>query len=131
MLGRHVASTKEDSVMEERVNYAEIRAWFLGSYYSYCRLKLRHRSAWGDGESEVGFAYSELESSFDLPVEKLMLEVSALILSAGRFSESVKKYHMDAALELVEQIDLSSMLKELPPEEAADLVEDLRLLEIC
>ncbi|MBD9456642.1 immunity protein Imm2 [Pseudomonas sp. PDM05] len=118
-------------MMEERVTYAEIRAWFLGSYYSYCRVKLRHRSAWVEGESEVGFAYSELENSFDLPVEKLMLEILALVLSAGRSSESVKKYHMDAALKLIEQIDLSSMLKELPPEEAADLVEDLRLLGIC
>lgn len=116
--------------MEDRVTYAEIRAWFLGSYCSYCRVKLRHRSAWVEGESEVGFAYSELENSFDLPVEKLMLEILALVLSAGRSSESVKQYHMDAALMLIEQIDLSSMLKELPPEEAVDLVEDLRLLDI-
>ena len=118
-------------MIEERVTYAEIRAWFLGSYHSYCRVKLMHRSAWVEGESEVGFAYSELENSFELPVEKLMLEVLALILSAGRSSENVKKYHMEAALKLIEQIDLFSMLKELPSEEAADLVEDLRLLGIC
>ena len=117
--------------MEERVTYAEIRAWFLGSYYSYCRVKLRHRSAWVEGESEVGFAYSELENSFDLPVEKLMLEILALVLSAGRSSESVKKYHRDAALKLIEQIGLSSVLKELPPEEAADFIDDLRVLGVC
>lgn len=117
--------------MEERVTYAEIRAWFLGSYYSYCRVKLRHRSAWVEGESEVGFAYSELENSFDLPVEKLMLEILALVLSAGRSSESVKKYHMDAALKLIEQIGLSSVLKELAPEEAADFIDDLRVLGVC
>ena len=60
-----------------------------------------------------------------------MLEILAIVLSAGRSSESVKKYHMDAALKLIEQIGLSFMLKELPPEEAEDLVEDLRLLGIC
>ncbi len=61
--------------MEERVTYGEIRAWFLGSYYNYCRVKLNHQSPWVEGESEVGYAYSELENSFDLPIEKLMLEV--------------------------------------------------------
>lgn len=46
-------------------------------------------------KSEVGYAYSELENSFDLPIEKLMLEVLALILSAGRSSDKVKRYHLD------------------------------------
>ncbi|MFG9943215.1 hypothetical protein ACG3RN_20975 [Pseudomonas aeruginosa] len=64
----------------------------FGSYYNYCRVKLNHQSPWVEGESEVGYAYSELENSFDLPIEKLMLEVLALILSAGRFSDKVKRH---------------------------------------
>ncbi len=36
--------------MEERVTYGEIRAWFLGSYYNYCRVKLNHQSPWVEGE---------------------------------------------------------------------------------
>ena len=48
--------------MEERVTYGEIRAWFLGSYYNYCRVKLNHQIPWVEGESEVGYAYSELEN---------------------------------------------------------------------
>ncbi len=76
--------------MEDRVAYSEIRAWFLGCYYNYCRVKLGHQSPWREGESEAGYAYSELEKTFDRPIEKLMLEVLALVLSAGRSSEEVK-----------------------------------------
>ncbi|MCP1443231.1 hypothetical protein J3D54_002363 [Pseudomonas sp. GGS8] len=116
--------------MEERVTYGEIRAWFLGSYYSYCRVKLSHQSPWAEGESEAGYAYSELENSFDLPIEKLMLEVLALILSAGRSSEKIQKYHLDVISGLLKQIELPSVLEELPSDEAAELIEDLRLLDL-
>ncbi|UZE19480.1 immunity protein Imm2 [Pseudomonas sp. B21-054] len=114
--------------MEERVTYGEIRAWFLGSYYNYCRVKLSHQSLWAEGESEVGYAYSELENSFDLPIEKLMLEVLALILSAGRSSEKVKKHHLDIVHGLLKEINLSSVLDDLPSDEAAELRDDLRVL---
>ncbi|WP_134677849.1 Imm2 family immunity protein [Ectopseudomonas khazarica] len=114
--------------MEDRVTYGEIRAWFLGSYYNYCRAKLSHQSPWAEGESEVGYAYSELENSFDLPVEKLMLEILALILSADRSSEKVKKYHLDMIRGLLKEIELSSVLNDLPSDEAAELKKDLRVL---
>ncbi|ATE78467.1 Imm2 family immunity protein [Pseudomonas frederiksbergensis] len=114
--------------MEERVTYGEIRAWFLGSYYSYCRAKLSHQSSWVEGESEVGYAYSELENSFDLPIEKLMLEVLTLILSAGRSSEKIQKYHVDAISGLLKDIEHSSILEELPSDELAELIDDLRVL---
>ncbi|AJD63977.1 TPA: Imm2 family immunity protein [Pseudomonas aeruginosa] len=114
--------------MEERVTYGEIRAWFLGSYYNYCRVKLNHQSPWVEGESEVGYAYSELENSFDLPIEKLMLEVLALILSAGRSSDKVKRYHLDVIHGLLKEIKLSSVLDDLPSDEAAELRDDLRVL---
>lgn len=115
-------------MMEERVTYGEIRAWFLGSYYNYCRVKLSHQSPWGEGESEAGYAYSELENSFEIPVEKLMLEVLALVLSAGRFSEKVKKYHLDNISGLLSEIDISATLDSLPSDEAAELIADLKIL---
>jgi hypothetical protein len=114
--------------MEERVTYNEIRAWFLNSYYSYCKAKLRHKSPWAEGESEVGYAYGELENSFDLPVEKLMLEVLALVFSAGRSSEEVEKYHLRAISGLLEEIERSSVFRELPSDEAAELIDDLKVL---
>lgn len=69
--------------MEDRVAYSEIRVCFLALYYNYCRVKLRHNSLWVEGESEAGYAYAELEGSFDKPVEILMLEVVALVLRGG------------------------------------------------
>ncbi|MEE4815643.1 Imm2 family immunity protein [Pseudomonas alliivorans] len=117
--------------MEDRVTYGKIRAWFLGSYYSYCKVKLSHQSSWTEGESEVGYAYGEFENAFELPIEKLMLEVIALILSAGRSPGKVKKYHLDAISKLLEEIELSSILEDLPSDEMAELKDDLRLLGIC
>ena len=114
--------------MEERVTYGEIRAWFLGSYYSYCRIKLSHQSPWSEGESEAGYAYGELENSFEMPIEKLMLEVLTLVLSAGRFSDEVKKYHLDIIYGLLREIDISSVLEGLPPDEAVELRADLDAL---
>lgn len=117
--------------MEDRVTYSEIRAWFLGCYYSYCKVKLSHQSSWAEGESEVGYAYGELENSFDLPIEKLMLEVIALILSAGRSPNKVKRHHLDAISKILEEIKISSILEELPSAESAELEDDLRLLGLC
>ncbi|MFY0480930.1 Imm2 family immunity protein [Achromobacter marplatensis] len=114
--------------MEERVTYGEIRAWFLGCYYDYCRAKISHGGAWVEGESEVGYAYGELENSFDMPIEKLMLEVLAIVLSAGRSSEHVRNYHMRIIGELLSEIDISSVLDGLPFEEAAELRSDLKCL---
>ena len=116
--------------MEERVTYREIRTWFLGSYYDYCRFKLGRKIPWVEGESEVGYAYSEFENSFDLPVEKLMLEVLSLILSAGRSSEEAKKYHLDIIHKLLERVELSSFLDDLPSDEAEELRDDLRVLGV-
>lgn len=117
--------------MEDRVTYGEMRAWFLGSYYSYCKVKLSHQSSWAEGESEVSYAYGELENAFELPIEKLMLEVIALILSAGRSPRKVQKYNLDAISKLLEEIELSSILEELPSDEMAELKDDLRLLGVC
>ncbi|PVZ15420.1 MULTISPECIES: Imm2 family immunity protein [unclassified Pseudomonas] len=116
--------------MEDRVTYGEIRAWFLGRYYSYCKVKLSHQSSWAEGESEVGYAYGELENSFELPVERLMLEVTALILSAGRSPEKVKEYHLHAISKLLDDIELSYILEGLPSDEVAELKDDLKLLGI-
>lgn len=117
--------------MEGRVTYGEIRAWFLGSYYSYCKVKLSHQSSWAEGESEVGHAYGELENSFELPIETLILEVIALIISAGRSQEKVQNYHLDAISKLLEEFKLFSILEYLPFNESVEVKDDLMLLGIC
>lgn len=121
-------------MMEKRVTYSEIRSWFLDSYYDYCRAKLGHKSPWVEDESEAGYAYSELESAFELPVERLMLEVLALIFSAGRSPSPVTNYHLDAIAGFLKDSELSAVLGCLPSDEAAKLKSDLRILgfvDIC
>lgn len=114
--------------MEGRVTYYEIRSWFLESYYNYCRVKLSHQSPWIEGESEAGYAYSELENAFELPVEKLMLEVLTLILFAGRSPISVVNYHLDVIRGLLKDCELPDFLDCLPSGEAEALKGDLRIL---
>lgn len=115
--------------MEDRVTYSEVRACFLALYYNYCRVKLRHNSSWVEGESEAGYAYAELEGSFDKPVEILMLEVVALVLR-GRSSERVHDYHRAVIEEVLRDNDLPSILEGLPQEEAVEFSSDLRLLGV-
>ncbi|WP_123723886.1 Imm2 family immunity protein [Pseudomonas protegens] len=114
--------------MEDRVTYSEVRACFLALYYNYCRVKLRHNSLWIEGESEAGYAYAELEGSFDKPVEILMLEVVALVLRGGRSSERVHDYHRAVIEEILRDNDLLGILEGLPQEEAMEFSSDLRLL---
>ncbi|WP_416383743.1 Imm2 family immunity protein [Pseudomonas aeruginosa] len=51
-----------------------------------------------------------------------------LILSAGRSSDKVKRYHLDVIHGLLKEIKLSSVLDDLPSDEAAELRDDLRVL---
>jgi len=65
-----------------------------------------------------------------MPIEKLMLEVLTLVLLAGRSSRAVEKYHLDIISELFKEIDISSALEGLPPDEAAELRADLEALDL-
>lgn len=114
--------------MEEITTYRELREYFLSRYYGYCRTKLNHKSRWSEGESEVGYAYSEFDNSFDTPVEKLMLEVLSLILDAGRAKENIQEYHRSAIRKIFDENELSDMLKKIPAEDASELKSDLRIL---
>lgn len=114
--------------MDERVTYSEMRTWFLGCYYHYCRAKLGHNSLWLDGESEAGYAYTELESSFDTPIENLMLEVITLVLGGGRLSMQSQKYHRDIISKLLSENDLEKMLDELSQDEIDEFRHDLSIL---
>ncbi|MBB1632141.1 hypothetical protein A9975_14870 [Cupriavidus sp. UME77] len=116
--------------MEDRVPYSMIRAWIFSRYYSYCRSKLNHKNQWVEGESEVGYAYDELDNSFELPIEKLMLEVLTLILDAGRGSERAITYHRKAIADLLENNDLSEMLKNIPMDEVEEFKIDINILGV-
>ncbi|WP_239384284.1 Imm2 family immunity protein [Delftia tsuruhatensis] len=113
---------------KERLSYGEMRNYFLSCYYEYCRLKLRDCNEWVAGESEAGYAYGEFENSFEIPIEKLMLEVLALIMLAGRSSEEIKNFHLNSIANILKSMDLASVLQELPADEKDELVTDLKIL---
>ncbi|MCC4593419.1 immunity protein Imm2 [Xanthomonas campestris pv. cannae] len=113
---------------DDRAKYNEIRTWILDRCYEYCRLKAKGKSPWVEGESELGYAYDEFENSFETQVEKLMLEVIILILSAGRFSEKSNEYHMKRIYGILQNMDLSGVLKNLQFDEAEEFKADLRIL---
>ncbi|WMD22482.1 hypothetical protein RAS12_08910 [Achromobacter seleniivolatilans] len=113
--------------MDGIVGYREIREQFLGCYYSYCREKLQHHSPWVAGESEVGYAYEELEGTFDRPIENLMLEVIALMLRAGRGGNAME-YHLSAIDRILKANDINNMACDLSDEDKGDFFADLQIL---
>jgi len=115
--------------MDDRVPYAEMRSWLLGCYYEYCRGKIRSAETWIDGEHEIGFAYNEFDDAFKLPVERLMLEVLALILSGGRFPPG-DTMHRKKIASLLTAYALDDLLSELSGDELHELRTDLQLLKL-
>jgi len=116
--------------MDERMTYETIREWIFNCYYSYCRTKLHDRSAWVENESELGYAYDQLENAFDLPIERLMFAVSLLILDAGRSAEPFESEIRAQIRDLLSQNDLKEMINVLPHEEMEDFLWDLKVLGI-
>lgn len=94
------------------------------------QVQVSSKNPWVEGESEVGYAYDELDNSFDLPIERLMLEVLTLVLDAGRGSERAKAYHRMAIAEIFSNNDLSELLENIPPGEAEELNSDIKILGI-
>lgn len=72
--------------MYTREKYDDIRSSFLFLGYAYCKHKFMNGRiySWDERESEWGVALEDSESSYELPIEKLMLYVVAAILFAGR-----------------------------------------------
>ena len=121
---------------DERVPYRLIRWWLLDCYYTYCRSKLRERSMgkgggrWLPYEHELGYAYEQFELSFELPIERLMLEILTLVLNGGRGPEALEPFHRAKIAAILDTNDLTEMLNELPDAERREFEHDIRLLSI-
>ncbi len=121
---------------DERRTYKLIRWWLLDCYYTYCRTKLHSRnlgkeeSGWSISEHEIGYAYEQCEDAFDRPVEKLMLEVLALILNGGRGPVKFEPYHREKIAAILNKNNLYEMLSTLPVTERNEFERDLKLLNL-
>lgn len=66
---------------ENRENYATIKSWLLETYFDACRdLSIQKN----------GVTFYQFENSFELPIEKFMLFIAELILTAN-WDEALKK----------------------------------------
>lgn len=113
----------------DRVPYDEIKANFLDSYYGYCWTKVHQGQKWTDGEHEIGYAYQEAKLAYDLPIEKLMLEVIALVLGGKRWPQ-VDRHHYKKIEELLADNKLKVMLDNLPKDERILFERALDLLGV-
>lgn len=117
----------------QRTHYEGIRDLVLSGYYAYCRQKVKSKQRWlpPDQEHEVSFAYAQLDNAFDLPIERLMLEVVVLILDAGRGSDEFVSFHRRMVESIMSSTSVDDLALTLPDEERSMFLDDLKLLEIA
>jgi hypothetical protein len=113
---------------EDRVSYNEIQEWYFGAAYSYCRHKIARKSPWTGDETEYGFAYAQLDNSFDLAIEKLMLEVIYLISTAGRVTQEVQSAHREIMEALLSSNTGEELFSNLSSDEVSEIRSHLNLL---
>ncbi len=123
--------------MENRKTYYQIRNSFLECYYDYCRHKISSESSWLDGEHEIGYSYdqfvdveSEKHTAYRTTIEKLMLEVIALICDGGR-NKKAREYHQSMIKKLMQRKEaLIDTIYTLPEKERIDFISDLELIGV-
>lgn len=121
---------------DERLTYKLMKWWYFTAAYRICAIELRdqvkgQKRVLGNA-AEYVWAYEQSESNY-LPIEKLMLEVIALITDAGRRKDTHPDYEINRYKninKILEKDDLQNMLKELPKEEREEFGHDLKLLGI-
>lgn len=92
-------------------------------------MKLRYQDQWADGEHEIGYAYYNMKTAFDLPIERLMLEVLVLILDAGRSPNEFQFYHKERISDILATNELVQILKYIPDAEKENLLDDIEILK--
>lgn len=109
-----------------------IEWWFMDACFSYSKRKLLNsadeRGAWEDEESEFAYAYREYVDVFDLPVERLMLEVVVLFAYGGRAPQGVERAHRDNIASILSICDIDDLIVGVPNGEATTFVADLKAL---
>lgn len=115
-----------------RISYEEMGHLIFSSCQAYCRHKIHSKKGWlpSDEEHEISYAYEQLDSIFQLPIEQLMLEVLVLILDAGRGSSKFLSFHKEMALKLLSTPTIDSQIDGLPAEERELLLNDMKILDL-
>lgn len=118
---------------DARVPYSLIRWWFFKAAYSCCYSSIHYNNRWHSSplgnQREYTWAYEQSEG-YSRPIEKLMLEVVALIVYAGRASKQEEGAHRQAIADILKTHELKTLLSELPEDERKEFVADMETLEI-
>ncbi|WP_206194077.1 hypothetical protein [Serratia microhaemolytica] len=119
---------------DERIDYYEIRSSFLECCYEGCRVKLNNIARGSSGlpksDDGMGYASYQYEGVYQLPVERLMLEVVHLILMAARGPENVEAYHRNEINKIFSEHPLDELIQDIGEEERKELLRDMKLLKL-
>ena len=107
--------------MSERTSYLAIRDEFLLIAFQYCADKFQNGMVlpWKEGESEWVYAADVLAQKYDMPVEKMMLSVAAVIANAGRIPPFHHK-HLKHIHDYLEQNNINQIIDALYTEPNED-----------
>ncbi|MGK6310276.1 hypothetical protein [Variovorax sp. DT-64] len=114
--------------MKEEFSYFKIKTDMLEVCYQYCRSKILASRQWSPGEHEFAFAYEEYRHAFTHPTERLMIEVVALVLAAGR--GGAEEFHRSKIANLLEGDGLESLLSFVSIASREEFGSDLKLLNV-
>jgi hypothetical protein len=114
--------------MKERIIYSEIKAWLLDSFFMSCRDRGGDKDGWTH-ESIVADIYDGYTSSFDHPIEYLMLEVVALVLVGGWYPAQVE-HHQKEIVKLLAENNFDDLLSAISDDEAEELTHDMKILKL-
>ncbi|CAI8738238.1 DUF2591 domain-containing protein [Pseudomonas serbica] len=110
--------------MIEITSYQEIKAISFSCYWRGCR---DHRAYNWTSEQIYTWTHNELENSFSLPIENLMLEVIFFVLTSGS-QGTLSEYYKKSAYRIITEINLLHELACLPPDDATEFKSDLETL---
>jgi len=111
-------------------SYHEIITLFLSGYYFCCRQMFSsdgHIRKWMKDEHEIGRAYEDLDGVYSSTVEKLMLEVIMLILTARRGTTIFLCHSKRNIDKILGENNLNYLLQTLSGNELLELKADLWL----
>lgn len=118
---------KKISADTKPTTYWDMGLSFFKSYEVYCKNKIRHNLSWEEDEHEIHFAYAQNKDKFDTPLEQLMVEVWALILSGNRFKDKAQQ-HYDKIDMTLKDYDADMHIAMVPDKDK--LIRDMQLLKI-
>lgn len=113
---------------DQRVTYSTIKCWITDAYFDFCRDRA---IVLGRPHLEIlaGISY-EFESSFERPVERLMMEVVCMVLTGGWYQLPMK-HHQDQIQKLITENGLENLLAAVPKDEADLFRHDLKILKLA